>query len=86
MQNAATPRERCRTAVVKAQTACEQVSAMSGKPFSPPEESPVIAVIDAKTMRKIEKLAARYGIDPEDVLRELIKLDFETPPEGATLH
>ena len=59
---------------------------MSGKPFSPTDQSPVIAVIDAKTMRKIEKLAARYGVDPEEVLRELIKLDFETRPEGETLH
>jgi hypothetical protein len=53
----------------------------------PPEpDSRVVAVLDSKTMRKVEKLAARYGIAPEDVLRELIRMELSEPPEGTTVH
>ena len=46
----------------------------------------VVAVIDKKTMKKIEKLAARYGIEPEEVLQELIRMQASEVPEGTTLH
>lgn len=53
---------------------------------APPNDNPVLAVIDEKTMAEVERLAARYGVDPEEVLAELIRLDLSVRPEGTTLH
>lgn len=52
----------------------------------PEADNPVIAVIDRDTMAEVERLAEKYGVDPEEVLAELIRMDLETRPEGATLH
>jgi hypothetical protein len=46
----------------------------------------VLAVIDEKTMDEVRKLAARYGVDPDEVLAELIRLDMTVRPEGVSLH
>ena len=59
---------------------------MSDKSAPPTDYSPVLAVIDRKTMDEVRKLAQRYGVDPEEVLAELIMLDMTVRPEGATLH
>ena len=59
---------------------------MSDKSVPPNNEGPVLAVIDQKTMDEVRKLAARYGVDPEHVIAELIRMDLTTRPEGATLH
>ena len=59
---------------------------MSEKSPPPTNYSPVLAVIDEKTMDEVRKLAARYGVDPDEVLAELIRLDMTVRPAGVTLH
>jgi hypothetical protein len=54
---------------------------------TPPDgETHLVAIMDKKTMSKIEKLAARYGIRPEEVVVELLRLEAIERPEGVTLH
>lgn len=54
---------------------------------TPADDGPrVVAVLDKKTMKKIQKLAARYGVEPEEVLLELIRMEETGRPEGTTLH
>lgn len=54
---------------------------------TPPDGHPhLIAIIDQKTMKKIEKLAEQFGVEPRDVVAELIRLEASEKPEGVTLH
>lgn len=62
-----------------------EVTPMSDKPIQPAQDT-VLALVDEATMAEVERLAARYGVDPDEVLAELIRMDLETRPEGATLH
>jgi len=59
---------------------------MAEKTGSSGASAPVVAIIDEQTMAEVERLAAYYGVDVEEVLTELIRLDLEAPPEGATIH
>ena len=59
---------------------------MAEKSGSSEPSAPIVALVDEKTMAEVERLAAFYGVDVEEVLTELIRLDLEGPPEGATLH
>lgn len=54
---------------------------------APPDgDTHLVAIIDKKTMKTIEKLAAQYGIRPEEVVMELLRLEASERPEGVTLH
>jgi hypothetical protein len=59
---------------------------MSEKSAPPIKATPMLALVDRQTMAEVEQLAARYGVEPEEVLIELIKMDLEERPESATLH
>lgn len=62
-----------------------EASAMSQK--TPPDgDTHLVAIIDKKTMKSIEKLAAQYGIRPEEVVVELLRLEASEKPQGVTLH
>jgi len=53
---------------------------------TPNGDTHLVAIIDKQTMKKIEKLAAQYGIRPEEVVVELLRLETSERPEGMTLH
>jgi predicted transcriptional regulator len=54
---------------------------------SPPDSAlHLTVVIDYRTPMKINELAERYGIEPEEVLRELVEMETSERPEGATVH
>ena len=57
-------------------------------PKSPPDDTDprVVVVIDGNTMKKIKKLAAQYGIEPSEVIVELLRMESSERPEGVTLH
>ena len=59
---------------------------MADKSRARNDERPVLAVFDEATMREVMRLAAFYGVNVEEVITELLRLDLETRPEGATLH
>lgn len=59
---------------------------MSEKSAPSSKSPPMLAIVDEKTMAEVERLAARYGVEPEEVLAELIMMDSEGPPDGTTLH
>lgn len=52
----------------------------------PDRDTHLVAIIDKKTMKSIEKLAAQYGIRPEEVVVELLRLEASEKPQGVTLH
>jgi len=58
---------------------------MSEKSHSPHADQPVLAVVDEATMAEVERLAAFYGVEIEEVLAELIRMELERP-EDVTLH
>lgn len=56
------------------------------KKSSPHANPRMVVILDKKLMKKIKKLAAEYGIEPDEVLRELVRLEMSERPEGVTLH
>jgi hypothetical protein len=53
---------------------------------SPDADTNVVVVIGKKSMKKIEQFAARHGLDPEEVIRELVRIETSERKEGETLH
>lgn len=49
-------------------------------------DNAVVALLDERTLAEVERLAARYGVDPREIVMELIRMDLETRPEGMTVH
>lgn len=46
----------------------------------------LVAIIDRKTLKNIEKLAAEFGVEPGDVIVELLRIQASERPDGVTLH
>ncbi|KQU96437.1 hypothetical protein [Devosia sp. Root105] len=59
---------------------------MSQKTPPDGDDTRLVAIIHQETMKKIEELAEQLGIEPLDVVVELIRLEASKRPEGVTLH
>ncbi|RYI13996.1 MAG: hypothetical protein EON48_12155 [Acetobacteraceae bacterium] len=59
---------------------------MSKKSLPDADDPRVVLILDQRLLKKINQLAADYGIDPEEVIRELIKMETLERPKGTTLH